>query len=225
MPAFQWRNVRYSSPELSPAPGELEALDCFLGQAGEVMRVRAIDELHGLLTVAQLTPGDADPEQWLPLVWRQASEMHLCLFGAEEERRLMQTIFQMHDDVGCALAREDERFQPLFLLDIDPAGLDVPDASRWSRGFLIGLTALLGQWSGFLANPATSSLILPIVLLGSDHLPSPWTHTVCTPAQRAGLSELIPTTIAAILSRQSAHQLLAQEEARSLIETARQRDD
>lgn len=189
----QRRIAHPAAPSLTRA--QLEELDDFLTVNGASCTVQSVAALHGFLSAIARVPTELPDASWLPYVWSDCTDSSVTFDSLLQERRLQAYVARMYDDIVEALRNPDCTYTTLAR----PASCSITAAAEdWSRGFLRGMALCLVHWRPFLATPTGHRLLLPIVLLGAESIPSKWRRVVATAPKRAALAACLPAVVEAI---------------------------
>lgn len=201
--AHRRRTRLLAAPSLTRA--QLEELDDFLSVAGASVGVQSVAALHGFLTAIALVPLELPGECPLPYVWSDGPDSPASFDNVLQERRLRTYARRMYDDIVETLCVPDRTYATLALSGL-PAGSPASESESedWCRGFLRGMAIGLEHWRSFLTTPTGHRLLLPIVLLGAEFIPSKWRRVLATAPKRAALAACLPAAVEAIATQLSA---------------------
>lgn len=196
-PARHRRTHVPAAPSLTRA--QLEELDDFLTMAGTSAGVHSAAALHGFLTAIALVPIELPAKCSLPYVWSDGPDSPPAFDNALQERRLRMYARRMYDDIVETLC-DPERTYAIPARSRLPAGAPAsePESEDWCRGFLRGMAIGLEHWRAFLVTPTAHRLLLPIVLLGAEFVPSKWRRVLATAPKRVALAACLPAVVEAI---------------------------
>lgn len=144
-----------SSPQMSPAPVDLDVLDAYLRDDRAPPDCMDLSQLDGFLAGIIVGPDSVPPSAFLPLVW--GGEEPEFADNAEAES-VLGTILGRYNEIASSLEDDPSTYSPVFWQEVG-GGHNTED---WAVGFMQAVGMDAEAWKVALQDEEASQLMIPI---------------------------------------------------------------